>query len=73
MRKRERNGAPKTNVLTLGSLVANPKSGLDYSVRLSSVHRWEIVNPVWSRCLIRQLEAQLLFHVSSHTCLQFQL
>jgi hypothetical protein len=30
--ERERNGAPKSHVLTSGSLVANPKSGPDYSV-----------------------------------------
>jgi hypothetical protein len=31
-RERERNGAPKSHVLTSGSLVANPKSGPDYFV-----------------------------------------
>jgi hypothetical protein len=31
-RERERNGAPKSNVLTSGSPMANPKSGPDYSV-----------------------------------------
>jgi hypothetical protein len=32
-REREReNGAPKSHVLTSGSLVANPTSGPDYSV-----------------------------------------
>jgi hypothetical protein len=31
-REREKNGAPKLHVLTSGSLVANPKSGPDYSV-----------------------------------------
>jgi hypothetical protein len=29
---RERNGARKSNILTTGSPVANPKSGPDYSV-----------------------------------------
>jgi hypothetical protein len=33
IRRRERkNGAPKSHVLTSGSLVANPKSDPDYSV-----------------------------------------
>jgi hypothetical protein len=32
MRERERHCAPKSNVLTSGSPVANPKSGPDYSV-----------------------------------------
>jgi hypothetical protein len=31
-RERESNGAPKSHVLTSGSLAANPKSGPDYSV-----------------------------------------
>jgi hypothetical protein len=31
-REREKNGAPKSHVLTSGSLVANPKSDPDYSV-----------------------------------------
>jgi hypothetical protein len=31
-RERERYGAPKSNVLTSRSSVANPKSGPDYSV-----------------------------------------
>jgi hypothetical protein len=31
-RERERNGAPKSNVLKSGSPMANPKSGPDYSV-----------------------------------------
>jgi hypothetical protein len=31
-REREKNGAPKSHVLTSGSLVANPKSGPNYSV-----------------------------------------
>jgi hypothetical protein len=30
----QRKGAPKTNVFTSGSPVANPKSGPDYSVFL---------------------------------------
>jgi hypothetical protein len=31
-RERERKGAPKSHVLTSGSLVANPNSDPDYSV-----------------------------------------
>jgi hypothetical protein len=34
-RERERNGAPKSNVLTFESLMANPKSGPDCSVFLT--------------------------------------
>ena len=30
--KKRENGAPKSHVLTSGSLVANPKSGPDFSV-----------------------------------------
>ena len=32
IRRREKSGAPKSHVLMSGSLVANPKSGPDYSV-----------------------------------------
>jgi hypothetical protein len=35
IRERERDGAPKPNVLTSGSPVAHPKSGSDYSVLIT--------------------------------------
>jgi hypothetical protein len=34
IKERERNGAPESHVTTSGSLVANHKSGPDYSVSI---------------------------------------
>jgi hypothetical protein len=38
MRERKKNGSPNSNVLTSGSLVANPKFGPDYLVYITKFH-----------------------------------
>jgi hypothetical protein len=49
-RERERNGAPKSNVLTSRFPVANPKSGPDYSVFIT-IFFFNFTCPV--RCFLR--------------------
>jgi hypothetical protein len=75
IKERERkNGAPKSHVLTSGSLVANPKSSPDYSVFIIKLYIYFFYFTYPLRCLrvplgvrVPQVETTALDHTQLDT------
>jgi hypothetical protein len=56
--RKERNGAPKSNVLSSGSPMANLKSGPDYSVFIIEIIYFPFCLPEVEDCWSRQMTVQ---------------